>query len=267
LRVGRKGVVRGTRYDDEFFRWLDDAAVRSAEAVVPIVLELVPVESVADVGCGRGAWLSVFSRLGVGRFLGIDGPYVDLDSLAIPRESFLAHDLTMPLTVDGRFDLVVSLEVAEHLPAESARSFVELLTRLGPVVLFSAAVPGQGGTDHVNEQWPEYWAAMFAEHSYRVIDAVRPRVWNDPRVEPWYAQNLLLFVSEDAIPSYPELRPFVEAPPHPLSVIHPRLFEGPRKLPLRQLVPMLKASLWGPAKQSTLRGIRRVRAWIAGDKR
>ena len=64
------------------------------------------------------------------------------------------RDLAQPLQIDRRFDLALSLEVAEHLPPECGSEFVQTLTDLSSVILFSAAIPFQGGTDHLNEQWP-----------------------------------------------------------------------------------------------------------------
>ena len=149
-------------YTADFFADHRDGARRSARVVVPLVLELVRARSVVDVGCGDGTWLSVFREHGVEDVRGIDGDYVDRAELQIPRERFHPHDLTRPLELGHTFDLAVSLEVAEHLPPESADDFVTSLTRHAPIVLFSAAAPYQGGQNHVNEQWPAYWAARFA---------------------------------------------------------------------------------------------------------
>jgi hypothetical protein len=125
---------------------------------------------------------------------GIDGFYVRRELLEIPPEKFVAHDLQEPFRLDRIFDLVVSLEVAEHLPKESAAGFVESLTRLAPVVLFSAAIPFQGGEGHLNEQWPEYWARLFEARGYAPVDCLRRRVWQSPNVSWYYAQNVLIYV-------------------------------------------------------------------------
>lgn len=109
---------------------------------------------------------------------------------------FLAGLVTVRL---GRsFDLALCLEVAEHLPAEAGAVLVETLTRHAPAVLFSAAIPGQGGTDHVNEAWPEVWQWHFAKAGFDCHDIIRPAIWADARIEPWYRQNLPLFVRRDA---------------------------------------------------------------------
>jgi SAM-dependent methyltransferase len=258
---GDRKNLPSERYDAEFFDWLDAAAVRSARIVAPIILDLLPISSVVDVGCGRGAWLSVFQELGVERILGIDGDYVDRDRLAIPIADFLAHDLTKPLVLDRGFDLAVSLEVAEHLEARFAASFVRTLTSLADVVMFSAAIPFQGGTNHVNEQWPDYWAELFAREEYQVVDVVRPRVWDEPDVEVWYAQNTLLFIAKRVMDANADLRALAERPQCPLSIVHPRLFLGPRRHSPRQLVSILKASIIGPAKQGLIGSARRLRQW------
>jgi hypothetical protein len=90
-----------------------------------------------------------------------------------------------------------------------------------PVVLFSAAIPGQGGYGHVNEQWPGYWARMFDECGYGVSDALRWAIWNDERVEPWYRQNLLLCASPTRLA---EAVRGVMPDSAPRAVVHPDVF-------------------------------------------
>ena len=213
------------RYDRRFFERQRDGARRSARRVVPLLLELMHPKSVVDIGCGAGTWLSVFRECGIEDVQGIDGGEVQ-SVLEIPHERFLAHDLTTPIALDREFELVVCLEVAEHLPPESADMLIESLIRLGPAVFFSAAIPHQGGTNHVNEQWPEYWAARFEASGYSVIDAIRPRIWQDPDVEWWYAQNALLFIRQDLLSTQAELRSLSMATRRSqLSVVHPRKYQ------------------------------------------
>lgn len=212
-------------YNKAFYDRLHAGVVRSAEVIVPIVLQLVPAQSVVDVGCGEGAWLGAFQRFGVPEIFGIDGDYIDGSALQIPRESFLAADLEKPLRLSRDFDLAVSLEVAEHLPEGAASSFIESLTRLAPAVLFSAAVPFQGGTHHVNEQWPEKWAEHFEHHGYMPVDAIRKRVWGNEAVAWWYAQNTLLFVRRDYIDrSAPLKEEFRCTSASQLCLVHPRKY-------------------------------------------
>lgn len=197
-----------THYTPGFYAGIADGSRRSALRILPLVFELVPHDSIIDVGCGVGSWLNAARQLGVHDVTGVDGDYVQREQLEIPADRFVAADLPglthrqlAERTPSGprRYDLVLSLEVAEHLPPTAAGGFIDLLCALGPVVLFSAAVPFQGGTNHLNERFPSFWATHFARHGYLAVDAVRQRVWDDANVEWWYRQNTLLFASQEAL--------------------------------------------------------------------
>lgn len=217
--------MRSTCYTPEYYDELKTGATRSAEIVVPILLRLLSVRSVVDVGCGQGAWLAAFRKSGVEDVLGIDGDYVDRGALAIPEHCFRAVDLSSPFAVERTFDLAVSLEVAEHLPAESAAGFIESLTRLAPAVLFSAAIPFQGGTQHINEQWQHKWAELFKERGYAPVDAIRRQIWQSAAVEWWYAQNTILYVHTDLLRSNPSVKTESDGSnAEQLSLVHPRQY-------------------------------------------
>jgi hypothetical protein len=193
-------------YSPAFFDREGTGMIASAEVIVPFVMKLVDPQSVLDVGCGRGAWLQVFERQGIRTIQGVDGPHVRRDQLLIRSELFIAMDLRNPTPIDGRFDLAVCLEVAEHLPASAAPQLVKMLATAAPVILFSAAIPGQGGTAHINEQWPWYWRQLFASHGYQLIDPIRPTILLDKRVAPWYRQNVVMYCSAAALESRPCLK-------------------------------------------------------------
>ena len=139
---------------------------------------------------------------------GIDGDYVDRSQLLIDEKFFHPANIEERITLDRRFDLVESLEVAEHLTPARADSFVEDLTRLSDVILFSAAIPAQGGTNHVNEQWQSYWAEKFLRFGYVGIDCVRPSVWNNVNASMHYRQNILIYAKSSELYRYPELQEF-----------------------------------------------------------
>jgi SAM-dependent methyltransferase len=210
-------------YDPRFYRALDATAEPSATAVVPLVLKWLSCRSVVDLGCGDGGWLAAFIEAGVCDVLGLDGPWVKREFLKITPDRFMGVDLSAPLRLNRRFDLALSVEVAEHLPAACAETFVDNLVTLSPVVLFSAAVPGQGGVHHVNEQWPDYWAEIFKKRGYRALDLLRPLIWSDASVAWWYRQNLLLFATERAITDNDALAAIADSPSGPLALVHPEL--------------------------------------------
>jgi SAM-dependent methyltransferase len=228
-------------YSDNFYKNIHADALSSAEEIVPFVLKLTGAKSVVDVGCGQGAWLSVFKKHGMTRILGLDGAYVSANSLLIGHDEFRAVDLSRPPESAGKFDLVVSLEVGEHIPSASAQAYVTFLASLAPIALFSAAIPFQDGTHHVNEQWPDYWAALFAERGYMPVDAVRPAFWNNEKVAPWYRQNMLIYVKQDKLASYPTIleksRPTDD---WPLSLVHPALYLRSNVKPMGPFWRLLK---------------------------
>jgi hypothetical protein len=236
-------VSSGIRYDKSFYEGQSSGSARSAERIVPVILEIMSVQSVIDIGGGVGPWARAFHDLGVPRAVCVDGSYVDPDLLLIPESDFIARDLTAPLDVTERFDLAVSLEVAEHLPPACGEAFVAELVKLAPAILFSAAIPFQGGVDHLNEQWQSYWARLFADRGYRLLDVVRPRVWDDHDVEPWYAQNTFLYVSAD----HPIEVMLSSGNTWPIDLVSPQFYRYQRQFierpPVREAADTLASSV------------------------
>ena len=190
-------------YDNDFFKYVNSGAIDSANEIYPHVFNDIPIKSVLDVGCGQGAWLSVWKNFGVSDITGIDGSYVDRDNLLIDEKDFITHDLSNEFNLNRRFDIVQSLEVAEHLPEKSARGFVDSLVRHGDLIIFSAAPKGQGGDHHVNEQNYDYWRILFASHGYKPIDYLRPLIAGNKRIEPWYRYNIFIYSSSENLERLP----------------------------------------------------------------
>ena len=236
-------MSRSAPFSPAALRAWDELSLSSARVVLPLVFALRRPASVIDVGCLYGSWAAVCRELGVEDVVGIDGDYVDRRALRIPERSFVAHDLAESLKPTRTFDLAVSLEVAHYLPESRAAGFVADLCALAPVVLFSAAIPCQGGRGHVNEQWPAYWAERFASQRYTPVDCVRDEVWDNATIASWYAQNTLLFVSHDAC--YPAINDHCGFGRSPARV-HPDVFmtyAGGRYHRLRARVADLLATL------------------------
>ncbi len=225
-------------YSPEFYRLHKDNSISSARVIVPLVMDLLQPRSVVDVGCGLETWLAVFREHGVRDVYGLDGDHIDHHALLVPPDRFEAIDLCRPRPLNRSFDLVLSMEVGEHLPADAAANFIGFLTGLGPAVLFSAAIPYQGGTAHVNEQWQDYWARHFARHGFVPIDCIRASVWNNHEVQAFYAQNMLLYVRQNFLAAHPRLRAeHSRQVPLALSLVHPRTFlavADPARLSFRQ---------------------------------
>ena len=127
----------------------------------------------------------------------------------------------MKIDLDKKYHLAISLEVAEHISAKNAAKFVDSLTSAAGFILFSAAIPFQGGTGHVNEQWPDYWVSLFANRGFVTLDLIRDKIWNDGQIPSWYRQNILLFVKEEELHRVAAGEADVNRGKAPLSMVHP----------------------------------------------
>ena len=199
---------------------------RSAGEIVPIISEIIKPKSVIDVGCGLGTFLKVFKDEGAKRVLGLDGKWVDLSLLKknISTSEFIVADLEKEININEQFDLAISLEVAEHISEDAADQFIRSLTKLSKVVLFSAAVPGQKGYGHINEQWPDYWRKKFASYDYDFYDVIRPLIWDNQNVFWWYKQNIFLAVQRNHL--WPQEEFAAKCGNKTLNLVHPDLFQG-----------------------------------------
>lgn len=218
-------ALNHSHYDSAFYVANEQVSSRSARALAPLILSSLRPNSIVDVGCGTGTWLRAFEERGVTDILGIDGEWTRKGALLISSDKFLEMRLDSPPyeNVKRRFDLVTSLEVAEHLPPATASAFIEYLTSLADVVLFSAAIPFQGGTSHLNEQWPDYWYRLFEKRGYECLDGLRPVIWSNEQIEWYYRQNLLIYFNRDHKDEFlPRLPPGRIGPP--LSLVHPGLY-------------------------------------------
>jgi SAM-dependent methyltransferase len=183
-------------YRSGFFQRQNSTSARSASRIVPFVTDLIDPKSVLDVGCGSGAWSRAFLENDVSSLRAIDGDYAR-SALLIDDGHFTPVNLASFDGNLGTFDLVACIEVAEHLNADRASGFVDLLCKHSPAILFSAAPPGQGGTHHVNEQPLSYWAEHFAKRGYRLFDIIRPAFWHDETVQWWHRQNMVIFADQN----------------------------------------------------------------------
>lgn len=190
--------------------------------VVPHILEIIRPKSVLDIGCGYGNWLKVFKNSGAKEVLGVDGDYVEKEKRRrfISDEEFFPYDLTKELNLGRKFDLAISLEVAEHIPASSADAFVKSLVNHSDTIVFSAAIPNQGGQNHFNEQPLGYWIKKFQSHGYHFYDPIRSAIWDEKDLFAWYKQNMILFSKTE-----------LKLPPKvgPIEMVHPDTLKSKQK--------------------------------------
>lgn len=176
---------------------VEEPAVRSAATIANSILKNFEVKSVIDVGCGTGALLEALRDRDC-KVFGLEYSEAALNYCRARQLDIAKFDLERDVFTDHRtFDVAVSMEVAEHLPEIVSDRYVDLLTRLSRVIIFTAASPGQGGADHVNEQPPSYWITKFQRCGFKHTEGLSQR-WSETwkaagDVERWYHQNLMIF--------------------------------------------------------------------------
>ena len=217
-----------------FYASIASTSKQAATIVLPPMLVLLdrcgyPVRSAVDVGAGVGSWLAVACEHGISDILALEGAWVRDLKTAVPADAYSYVDVGDPPAISRRFDLAVCLEVAEHLPPTSAEQLVETLVGLSDVVLFAAAIRHQGGTHHVNEQWPCDWADRFRARNYFAWDGLRWSLWRNSRVPFWYRQNILLFLNtkrQELCRALVELPYGDFMPDSPCACVHPAKYEA-----------------------------------------
>lgn len=219
-------------YDRRFYDATMHLNAFAAGKVIAVLLNVQPIESVLDVGCARGSWLREWAEAGIHDFHGVDGLSLDESDLLVDRAHFTGTDLAAGFDLKRRFDLVQSLEVAEHLPDHNSAAFIEALVRHSRgLVLFSAAPPGQGGENHINEQFYDFWRGHFRTHGYYAVDWIRQQIAGDRKISYWYRYNIMLYASAPMLERLPEaVRRCMVPDDKPIADISPSLFRIRKRL-------------------------------------
>lgn len=192
-------------YSSKFYEDMLEGSKRSAEIVLPLVFSEIKPKSIVDVGCGTGVWLSAAKKMNVFDLLGLDGGYVK-NHLLIKPDEFRATDISKGFSLDRKYDLAFCLEVGEHISTGKSSTLVDSLTNAADVILFAAALPGQGGSHHINEQWPDFWQRLFQNKDFVRIDCIRPMIYNNPEIKWWYRQNIFIYINNKVLKNYPRLQ-------------------------------------------------------------
>jgi len=191
-------------------------------AYLGFINRLHACRSVVEFGCGLATWLRVAREVGATEIHGYDTSDLPLSARGLTSAEFSSADLGKFIKLERKFDLAVCLELAQQLPARAGSTLVKTLCAASDWVLFSAAMPCQGGTGNQNENWMEYWARHFSENGFKCYDILREKFWYDAQIPFYLRQNACLYVRQDADQelSLHRLEPVVS----PLSQIHPELY-------------------------------------------
>lgn len=252
------GKNLGEFYDEDFYSKDIEGKFKSAAIILGLLYEQYKPHSVIDVGCARGAWLASAESLGAKILKGLDGAWIGETHLLSKNIDFspVSFDEAMP-KLNQKYDLCMSLEVAEHLSESNAKHFVDFLCNASNVVLFSAAIKYQGGINHINEQWQSYWVNLFKSNGYECFDLFRPYLWNNTSVEWWYRQNTFLFVNSSSSPLNAKALRALEKPIFDVS--HPVNYESKVQSYIRQIEDPSLRSCLGCIKRYLRNKLRKVR--------
>ena len=209
-------------YDEQFYNEQVEGSVRSAMIVLEILYKIYQPRSVVEFGCGLGGWLASAESLGALILKGYDGNWVDTKKLKSKQIDFSAVDLEQDISVLGKYDLAISLEVAEHLTQERAKTFIKNICSVSDVVMFGAAIPYQGGANHINEQWQSYWIDLFEDEGYLCHDIFRKQIWDNAAVDCCYRQNTFLFIKKNNEINMNEQLKNLELSMH--NLVHPEFY-------------------------------------------
>lgn len=218
----------------------------SEKIILSLIMKNINIKTMVDFGCAIGRWCREGKNLGITEVLGIDGDYVNQDALVIDENEFMVADLGEYIELNKRYDLAISLEVAEHLPEEKSDTFVDNLTRASDHILFSAAVVGQGGDFHVNEQPLSYWKEKFHRKGYDMLDYLRSAIWDNDKVLPMYRQNCVMFSKNMGGHTVD----ITSMDNYIVDVIHPKIYKavalkGIMLFPFHQVLKRAKLVLYG----------------------
>lgn len=209
-------------YGTVFYEMEGESAKKSSQVILPYVIEKLQPKSIVDFGCGTGEWLYTAKQFDcVEKVLGLDGVYAK-DFYVLSEDEFFPCELNQYIDLGQKFDLAISLEVAEHIRSQFETIFVENLVRHSDIILFSAAIPYQGGRSHVNEQYPSYWRKIFNEYGYEICDCLRKVFWDNDDVDIWYRQNIMFYCKEEL---KDELQKKFDSDDQIIDMIHPGYWE------------------------------------------
>ena len=219
--------VRKQIYDDLHHRQILEERTNhySAATILGLLFRHIKPVSICDIGCGIGIWLRVANELDVKDTFGIEGPWLDRSLLCVPQETISIVDFEQPFALGRRFDLLICVEVAEHLSNAAAAGFVGSLANHSDLVLFSAAIPFQGGHHHLNERYLDYWEGLFLEHDFVPVDFIRREIWKDSSIHWWLRQNILVFAKSKLATEGGPLAGLRERN-GPLSIVHPEVYQS-----------------------------------------
>lgn len=178
----------------------------NAHKVLKPVFNILGVPaSLLDIGGGAGSWCATAKDLGVQRVCLVDACPPNQVIPELSHDEQVQANLEAGIPNMGRFDLAICIEVIEHLTDDAANRLIGQMASCTNFVLFSAAIPGQGGIGHISERFHDYWHAKFSLFQFETYDVVRPMLISSSDIASIHRQNLFLYAKKGCAHSLADL--------------------------------------------------------------
>lgn len=201
------------------FKSLAEISYKSAAKIVPHIINKIGIPTkVVDLGGGVGGWCRAFLDNGTSKVICIDHPSTPSNLLVIDQNDFIKCDFEKNIPDFIKCDLAISIEFAEHISSKKSDSIIDFLVQSAPIIVFSAAIPNQGGVNHINEQRHNFWANKFAERNFECLDIIRNDIIFDSDIEYYLRQNVFLFVDKNSN-KYIELAKYEKLIPNEFEIV------------------------------------------------
>jgi SAM-dependent methyltransferase len=201
-KVGERWGVDWLTYHPLLFAYYHEEAVAAAPGVMQTFAHLFPnARAYVDIGAGTGAFAAHAKGLGLSA---VAYEYSALGRFVAKRQGVEVRRLDLRerrvIASERPFDLAYCFEVAEHLDAALGDELIRFCAAQAPIVVFTAAPPGQGGTGHKNEQPQSYWISRFRAEGMTYKTRLSRELAEGFRREvvqsPWLANNVMVFVAD-----------------------------------------------------------------------
>lgn len=216
-----------TKYLSEYYSRHRSLTLSSAKKIVKLFPKFFDPRLILDIGCGTGEWIKAFQyQYPSCNFTGIDGNWIKSNNLICNFNEFIVADLNFGLPkniINKNYDLITCLETITDLPEKEGGKLISQICKITNLCLFSSGAPNQTHGPHKNRQWQSYWHSLFKKNGFIALDFIRPAIWNDNDVGPWYRQNCFLFIEESWLQRNQKWQNLTLSQKFPIDILHPNL--------------------------------------------
>jgi len=188
--LNRKGWYQLRESTEINYTYLHNEELPFAKRLTSWIKDNLNPQKVLDLGCGPGTYVECF------RDQGVNAIGYDTDVRVKDKNYLVCKSL---FDVDETGDVVLCMEVAEHIDSSENLNIVQSMTKTlstGGILIWTAAKPGQGGVGHINCQNKIYWEALFATQSLKRCLDIEEQLadsMKDGYHMGWFVQNLLVY--------------------------------------------------------------------------